>query len=118
MCLEQRPVDDEQAYLVLTTCPDQACANALARAVIEEELATCVNQIPGPIKSIYRWQGEVCRNLEFLLLIKTTARGWPALRDRIGALHPYDIPELIALPIEAGSDAYLAWLRASGGAEK
>lgn len=108
--------DKECALLVLSSCPDSHSADALATALVKEKLAACVNQLPG-VQSIYEWQGQLQRDCEVLLLIKTTAQIWPTLRDRIQAIHPYDVPELIALPIEAGSQPYLQWLRENSRAQ-
>lgn len=98
--------------LALTTCPDADCAARIARALVAEALAACVNRVPG-VTSTYRWQGEVHEDTEVLLLIKTTAARFEDLRQRLLELHPYDVPELIALPIEQGHDAYLHWLRSN-----
>lgn len=95
--------------LVLCTCPDPATAAALARALVEERLAACVNQVPG-LRSTYRWQGQVREDAEVLLLAKTTDAGFTALRDRLVALHPYELPEVIAVKVEAGLAGYLAWV--------
>ena len=89
---------DMSAILVLCTCPDSACAERVATSLVEERLAACVNRIAA-IESTYRWQGKICRDSEHLLLIKTTSERFEALRDRIVALHPYDIPEIIAVDI-------------------
>lgn len=78
-----------------------------------EQLAACVNRVPG-ISSTYRWQGAVTTEREELLLIKTTARRFEALKSRLLELHPYELPELIAIPVERGHDAYLEWVRAGG----
>jgi periplasmic divalent cation tolerance protein len=86
----------------------------LAEALVGERLAACVN-IVGPIRSVYRWQGEVCRDDEQLLLIKTTRDHCPALERRVRELHSYEVPEVVVLPIESGSEAYLSWLRAQVG---
>ena len=77
---------------------------------MEERLAACVNLLPG-VRSIYRWEGEVQDDGEVLLIVKTREDALPALTARVVALHPYDVPEVIALPVAGGSDAYLAWLR-------
>ena len=98
-----------EALVVLVTVPSRDDGERLADALVGEQLAACVN-IVGPIRSIYRWQGEVCRDDEHLLLIKTTAAGYAALEARILALHTYETPEVIALPVERGANAYLAWL--------
>lgn len=97
--------------IVITNCPDEETANAIALAVVEEQLAACVNILPR-VQSIYRWQGSVESAAEIPLLIKTTARNYPALEARITALHPYDVPEIVALPLARGLPAYLNWVAA------
>jgi len=97
--------------LCYCTCPDAASAQALARALVDERLAACVNRVPG-VRSTYRWQGEVIDDGEELLLIKTTAARLPALKARLPQLHPYEVPELVAVPVADGHDAYLDWVRA------
>ena len=81
----------------------------LARTLVRERLAACVNRIPG-VSSVYEWQGRICETGEQLLVIKTTPECYPALEARLKTLHPYEIPEIIAIPIVTGSSAYLAWL--------
>ncbi len=81
----------------------------MATILVEECLAACVNLVPG-LTSIYRWQGTLRREPEYLLLIKTTAARFTQVRERIRALHPYEVPEIIALPIRDGDPAYLNWL--------
>ena len=95
--------------IVLTTASSEEEARKVARHLVQNRLAACVNVIPR-IESIYRWQGKVESSTECLLLIKTTAQGFPAVRDAIGELHSYELPECIAIPIEDGSTAYLQWL--------
>ena len=97
--------------LVITNCPDEETANRIALAVVEAQLAACVNILPR-VQSIYRWQGAVESAVEVPLLIKTTAAAYPALEAAIRESHPYDVPEIIALPITAGLPAYLNWLAA------
>jgi len=97
--------------LVLTNCPDETSANTIALAVVEARLAACVNILPR-VQSIYRWQGAVESASEIPLLIKTTTDSYPALERAIRAAHPYDIPEIIALPVERGLPAYLNWVAA------
>ncbi|MHA6206058.1 divalent-cation tolerance protein CutA [Dyella soli] len=103
----------DTVLLCYCTCPDAASAQALAQALVGEGLAACVNHLPG-IRSTYRWQGEVTCDSEDLLLIKTTAGRFDALRERVLALHPYDLPELIAVPVAQGHEAYLDWVRGEG----
>src|SRR3954464_1134074 len=92
------------------TAPDAAVAERLARALVDERLAACVNIIPG-VRSIYRWQGKVCDDPEVLCLVKTRAELFERVKRRIADLHPYEVPEVLAFAVAAGSDAYLAWLR-------
>ena len=92
-----------------TAPPDQA--PALAKLLVSERLAACVNILPA-VRSIYRWEGELCDNAESLLIIKTTADRVALLTDRLTAAHPYDCPEVIALPVEGGHAPYLEWLAA------
>ncbi len=103
------------ALVLLSTCPDADTAERIARALVEERLAACVNRIPG-LTSVYRWRGEIHEDAEVLLLIKTTRERFEALRARLLELHPYEVPELVALDIATGHDPYLGWLRAETGA--
>lgn len=100
--------------VVLVTTPTAEKAAEIARAVVEARLAACGNVVPG-LRSIYRWEGKVQDGAEALLVLKTTRARFDALRDRIVALHPYDVPEVLALPVEAGSAAYLAWIARETG---
>lgn len=95
--------------LVLTTSPDATLAQAIARTLVEERLAACVNVLP-PMQSVYRWQGQIESASEQLLLIKARRSDYSALEQRIRELHTYAVPEIIAVPIVAGLAAYLAWL--------
>jgi len=95
--------------LVLTTASSLEESKKIARALVESRLAACVNIIP-KIESVYRWEGRVEDAQEYLLLIKTTAEGYPGLRDAIQQLHSYDIPECIAIAVEEGSEQYLQWI--------
>jgi len=97
--------------VVLVTAPGPEEAARLARALVEERLAACGNVLPG-LRSIYRWEGQVREEGEALLLLKTTRGRFAALRDRILALHPYEVPEVLALPVEAGAERYLGWVDA------
>jgi len=97
------------AVLILCTCPDGPTGDSIASALVTERLAACVNRLPG-VSSTYRWKGEVCRDTEQLLLIKTARERFAAVRDRIVALHPYELPEVIAVDIAEGLDRYLSWL--------
>lgn len=100
-----------ETLIVITNCPDEETANAIALAVVEEQLAACVNILPR-VQSVYRWQGSVESAAEIPLLIKTTAPNYPALEARIKAMHPYEVPEIVALPIAHGLPAYLNWVAA------
>jgi len=104
-------VSEPRVQLVLCTCPDAETARGIARTLVEERLAACVNVVPG-LHSTYRWQGAVESADEVLLLAKTTQDRFPALRDRLVALHPYELPEVIAVDVAAGSPAYLDWVAA------
>jgi periplasmic divalent cation tolerance protein len=97
------------ALLCLSTCPDAATATRISRVLVEEQLAACVNRVPG-IASTYRWQGKIHDDTEVLLLIKTTRECFDALHARLVELHPYELPELIALDIAGGHAAYLDWI--------
>ena len=104
-------MDPKSAIVVLVTAPTPERAAELARTLVTERLAACGNVVPG-LRSIYRWEGKVQEDEEALLLLKTTRGRFEALRDRVLALHPYQVPEVIALPVEAGSAAYLDWIAA------
>ena len=100
--------------IVLTTLPAEADAAPLARTLVDERLAACVNVI-GPMTSIYRWQGQVESEREQQLIIKTHAERVPALEVRLRELHPYELPEFIVIAVGGGSAAYLAWIGESVG---
>jgi periplasmic divalent cation tolerance protein len=95
--------------IVLTTAGSEDEARKIARHLVENRLAACVNLIPR-VESLYRWQGKVESAAEWLLLIKTTAQRFPAVRDAISELHSYEVPECVVLSIEDGSAPYLQWL--------
>jgi periplasmic divalent cation tolerance protein len=95
--------------IVFTTCPDATVAENLARALVDEGLAACTNILPG-LRSIYRWQGKTETADEVLVLIKTTATHYRDVEQRILALHPYELPEIITVPVLNGLAPYLAWL--------
>ena len=96
--------------LVLCTCPADGTAERLAEALVSNECAACVNIVP-PLRSIYRWQGELENSEEVLLLIKTTESGYPSLQSTLEAMHPYEVPEIIAVPVSHGLSGYLDWVR-------
>jgi periplasmic divalent cation tolerance protein len=95
--------------VVLMTAPRGRKAGLLARGLVAERLAACVNVIPGVV-SHYRWQGRLCRDAECLLIAKTSAAKLPALERWVASHHPYAVPEVLALKVEAGSKLYLRWL--------
>jgi len=95
---------------VLTTCPDEVSASRIARDLVESGLAACVSRV-GPIHSTYRWRGAIQDEPEVLLVIKTVIPRYSELEMRLKSLHPYEVPEIIGLPVAAGSAQYLDWLR-------
>src|SRR5512137_107518 len=100
------------ALVVLVTTPSAEVAASIARTLVEEGLAACGNVVPA-IRSIYRWEGKVHDEAEALLVLKTERRVLPELKLRLGELHPYQVPELLALPVEDGLAPYLDWISAS-----
>lgn len=98
--------------IVLVTCASITEARKIAQHVVERKLAACANIVPG-VESIYRWKGKVQRAKEVLLVIKTTAARLHQLENEVKRLHSYDVPEFVAVPIVAGSQQYLEWLRNS-----
>jgi len=103
-----------EAVVVLVTVPNAETADKLGEALVGERLAACVNVVGG-VRSTYRWKGAVERDDELLCLCKTTRAGFERLRARVVELHPYELPEVIALPIAAGHAPYLDWITASVG---
>ncbi len=97
------------AEVVLCTCPDMDSARRIADALLDQRLAACVNILPG-VTSRYRWQGTVEESSETLLLIKTTRARYPTLERTLVSLHPYELPEIIGVPVEQGLAGYLAWI--------
>ncbi len=95
-----------------TTLPDRDTANRIGRRLVEERLAACA-QVVGPVASVYWWQGEVETAGEWYCHLKTTASRVDALMDRLRQLHPYETPEIVALPVTEGDPAYLRWIAAS-----
>lgn len=98
-----------QILVVFCTCPDEEVARALARRLVEHKLAACVNILP-EVRSIYRWQGAVSEDGESLMVIKTSRSAWARLENWLNRNHPYDLPELIAMPVDQGLPAYLEWV--------
>ena len=103
---------DTEYVLVLTTLPADADAAAFARTLVTERLAACVNLL-APMESVYEWEGEMQRDTERQLIMKTVRARVDALWQRVRELHPYDVPEFVVLPIVDGNDAYLRWLAES-----
>lgn len=96
--------------IVLSTCGSEKEARGIARALVEGRLAACVNIVTSPVESVYSWKGKVETAKEFLLIIKTSRRRFAAVERAVRKLHSYEVPEIIAMPIAAGSRDYLAWL--------
>jgi periplasmic divalent cation tolerance protein len=104
--------------VVLSTCATETDAERLARALVAGRLAACVNVVPG-MRSFYHWKGEIESGTEFLLIIKTSRELFPALNAEMAKLHPYEVPELLALPVVDGAENYLSWLDSNlRGAQK
>ncbi|CAN5248872.1 divalent-cation tolerance protein CutA [soil metagenome] len=108
----------QQVILVTTNMPDVQSAQELARKLVECRLAACVNYFPG-VQSVYRWQGAIEEASEVGLAIKSTQAQYPALEAAIKTMHPYDLPEIIAMPVVIGSPKYLDWVvQETGSKEK
>jgi periplasmic divalent cation tolerance protein len=105
----------EPLHVVLVTAPDAEVGARIGRALVEEGLAACANLVPG-VRSIYRWEGAVHDDAEVLLILKTRAALSAALAARVRALHPYQLPEVLALPVAGGSEPYLDWVRSAAEA--
>ncbi len=99
--------------VVLTTAPDADAAARIAKTLVEEKLAACVNLVPG-VRSIYRWEGKLCDDAEVLLVAKVRADRFDAYAERMRALHPYEVPEIVALPVERVARSYLRFVLDSG----
>ena len=110
----QTPEDPDAVAIALCSCPDRETASRIAESVVGERLAACVSQIP-VVESVYFWDGRLQTGQEILLMIKTTFGALPALEARIKALHPYELPELVAIRTAGGSEAYLDWVRSAIG---
>ena len=104
-----------RTLLVFTNLPDRAAAERLAEALVDKRVAACVNVL-APCRSVYRWQNELQRDEEHPVLIKTTEERYAALEAAIRAAHPYELPEIIAVPVERGLPAYLDWVSAETAA--
>jgi periplasmic divalent cation tolerance protein len=96
--------------IVLVTCASAGQARRIARALVEGRLAACGNVVEAPIRSVYRWKGRVESAKEFLLILKTSRRHFASVERAVRRLHTYEVPEIIAIPIAAGSRSYLNWI--------
>jgi periplasmic divalent cation tolerance protein len=101
---------ERQFRVILVTCGKLAEARRIARAAVAAKLAACVNVVPNPVESIYRWKGKVEVSREYLLVMKSTAKRLPELERIVRSMHSYDVPEFLVLPVVAGSREYLGWL--------
>ena len=101
--------EEVQHLIVLSTCPGSISAKKIAQDLVAEKLAACVNIVPG-IQSYFSWVGKVDNANEHMLVIKTTTEVYPALEKRIKTLHPYELPEIVAVPIHTGLQGYLDWI--------
>ncbi len=106
-------MERQEFQIVLTTCPDAEIAETIARSLVADGLAACVN-ILAPVRSIYTWKGKVETAEEYLLLVKSQRAQYGAIEQRILTLHPYELPEIVAVPIASGLTEYLAWLAQPG----
>jgi periplasmic divalent cation tolerance protein len=103
---------ENEFILVFSTCASEEIANRIAEGLVHQNLAACVNIVPG-VESVYRWQDKIERNMERLLIIKTRESLFPQLQSAITDLHDYELPEIIAVPIVAGEQAYLNWIKSA-----
>jgi len=108
------PFDETDVVVALVTAPTEDAAVSLARGAVEAGVAACGNLVPG-VRSIYAWKGEVHDDAEILIVFKTTAAGFDRLREHVVAAHPYDTPEVIAIPVVAGHAPYLEWVATQVG---
>jgi periplasmic divalent cation tolerance protein len=109
--------DTVGVVVVLTTAPDEQVAERIGATLVEERLIACANLVPR-VRSIYRWEGAVQRDDEVLVVMKTTTDALELLRERLVALHPYDVPEMLAVPSVDGLGAYLSWIREAVEADR
>ncbi|MGA2191930.1 MAG: divalent-cation tolerance protein CutA [Nitrospirota bacterium] len=98
-----------EPVVIFITTPDEETAAKIARTLVEEKLAACANIVKG-VRSIYSWKGETCDDSECLMVVKTVLRNFDALSQRVAELHPYEVPEIIAVPVVGGHKPYLLWL--------
>jgi periplasmic divalent cation tolerance protein len=109
MQLTDMPAD---LVTLMTTCPDEESAKQIANVIVSERLAACAQRIPG-LQSTYVWQGQLQDEPEVLLLIKTLKGSVPAVVERVRSLHPYEVPELLVIPVSSGNDGYTEWVRSN-----
>jgi periplasmic divalent cation tolerance protein len=111
-CIYVSNMDDPapQFVMIYCTCPDQTVAESIATQLVDQGLAGCVNCVPG-LTSLYKWEGELKTGTEVLLLIKTQVARCKAVTEELARLHPYELPEIIAVPIVAGHQPYLDWIK-------
>ncbi len=105
-------MEQAETRVALLTAPDLEVAERLVRTLVDERIIACGNIVPGLV-SIYRWQGGVERSGEVLIIVKTTAAGVPRLLGRVPELHPYEVPEVLVIPVEAGHGPYVSWVHES-----
>lgn len=98
-----------EAMVVLCTFPDAEKARQIGTHLVEKQYAACINMLPG-VESFYRWEGKFCHEQEVLMVIKTSRRSFPTMSAELKSLHPYDEPEIVAMPVADGSAGYLSWL--------
>ena len=110
----QRCMESDDVMVVLSTFPDEGKAGEVAGILVERQVAACVNVVGG-VRSIYHWQGEVRNDCEVLAVIKTTRGRYAELEAALLELHPYEVPEILALPVATGAPAYQGWVRVSLG---
>ena len=101
--------EGSQFIVVLITCGSEEEASKIGRSLVEDRLAACVN-IVSPIRSLYRWEGKIWDEKEWLLIVKTRSQRFEAMKERVKALHSYSVPEIVSLPILEGDSSYLHWL--------
>jgi periplasmic divalent cation tolerance protein len=102
-----------EVRVVLVTVPDPGAGRALARAVVEQGLAACGSVVPG-VTSVYRWRGAIHEDSEAMIVFKTARERVPALLEKVAELHPHQVPEILALPVEVGHEPYLRWVAGEG----
>lgn len=109
--------DSSGVAVILVTAPDAEVGERLGRALVGERLAACVNIVPG-VTSLYRWDGDVHRAGEVLLIVKSTVDAFARVKERVKELHPYEVPEIIDLPVRTGEARYLEWVREGVGSDE